>query len=37
MTKELLVIQDDDSVSDVSGRLMPRNELFKENYKKVIG
>jgi hypothetical protein len=37
MTKELLVIQDDDSVSDVSGQLMPRNELFKENYKKVIG
>lgn len=36
MTKELLVIQDDESFSDVSGKVVPRNEVFKENYAKVI-
>ena len=37
ITNRLLVTQDDDSVSDVWGRKMPRNDVFKKNYNIVFG
>ena len=37
MTKELLVIQDDLSVSDLCGSVVSRTETYKENYRKVVG
>jgi GR25 family glycosyltransferase involved in LPS biosynthesis len=37
MTKELLVIQDDLSVSDLCGSAVSRTETYKENYRKVVG